>query len=490
MGKLQDFNRQAARKFVAKAIGDQRIYHRTIPDEYLESLLKGDQPAALEFIKKFLDSDANECCIAGFPGVGKTFLINCILKEYQGRALLMAPTHKAKIVLQNSAHCKAETFHKVNGLRPNVELDSFKLDNLILSLGGAVTLVEADLAICDEGSMLHADATKLNKMHMKKGAKILYFGDFYQLPPVDKQSRKARLSPIFSLDWYFQMTSVIRQNSDNSLLPLLKCIRTDIDNLTVTVSNTGGQLLANKRNDLRNGEGYASGTLRDVVARSVKMIKLYRGKSEYSSYRMLAYSNPNVQLLNNIIRKEVMMANQIIVDGDFITSYTTIYNEDMQPIIINSMDYLVLNTRLYIDNSGMKCFVVRLSLLDGDSSDYEEVDAVFIDTSDPFTLTTYLDKLEELSIATENCYGSMKSAAYRKLYDFKHSHLVLGKTPGVNKPDFDYGYALTVHKSQGSTYKEVGVYYNELCKVGDPSISKRLVHTAISRAKHRADLIL
>ena len=49
---------------------------------------------------------------------------------------------------------------------------------------------------------------------------------------------------------------------------------------------------------------------------------------------------------------------------------------------------------------------------------------------------------------------------------------------------FDYSYAITVHKSQGSTYKNVIVNYRDLNRNRDSVEAKKLWYTAVTRASN------
>jgi ATP-dependent exoDNAse (exonuclease V) alpha subunit len=50
-----------------------------------------------------------------------------------------------------------------------------------------------------------------------------------------------------------------------------------------------------------------------------------------------------------------------------------------------------------------------------------------------------------------------------------------------NYLEVDYGYALTVHKSQGSTYNDVYVEYNNLQANKKDTEKYKLLYTAITR---------
>ena len=47
----------------------------------------------------------------------------------------------------------------------------------------------------------------------------------------------------------------------------------------------------------------------------------------------------------------------------------------------------------------------------------------------------------------------------------------------------DYGYAHTIHKSQGGTYNNVLIYADTIDRFSDPLVKQQLKYVAMSRAK-------
>lgn len=54
----------------------------------------------------------------------------------------------------------------------------------------------------------------------------------------------------------------------------------------------------------------------------------------------------------------------------------------------------------------------------------------------------------------------------------------------------DYAYALTIHKSQGSTFRNVYVDASNIRVAKDRDLSLRLLYTALSRATNKAIILL
>ncbi|MEI6757910.1 MAG: ATP-dependent RecD-like DNA helicase [Chlorobium sp.] len=115
--------------------------------------------------------------ITGGPGVGKTTIINTILKILDTgklKFLLCAPTGRAAKRLSEATGMEAKTIHRL------LEFDPFVRD---FRRGSSYPL-EADLIIVDEASMI--DVVLMNRLlaAISNGAALIFAGDVDQLPPV------------------------------------------------------------------------------------------------------------------------------------------------------------------------------------------------------------------------------------------------------------------------------------------------------------------
>ena len=459
--------------------------------------LTNSQHEALIKLENWYKSNEPIATLKGAAGTGKTFLLNIFLRQVANVATCVtAPTHKAVRIIEKATNKKGRTIHSLHGLRPDVNLENFNIDDIKYSSLGQSSLGNYKIVPCDECGMINTFLDDFNQTRAKQfHTKILYLGDEYQLPPVNEN-----ISKTFTKYPVFELTEIVRQKEDNPLLEPLDILRNDIstnrNNFIKYISNV-------KKNINVKGEGF------EVLTRKVfqnKIIEYFSHSNFLESLdycRYIAYENANIMKWNNIIRNttNTNKDRSIINEDDVFTSYKTIVDEFLVPIIVNSEDYIVDEVRDYVNEYDMKTFIVSFRNF---YTNIVSRSVQVIDHTDEKTLKIYYIKLRKLLETAKYANQSEKKQRWKDYYSFKESHLCMisfelksvdGEKLGYVEKDIQYGFGITVHKSQGSTYENVFVNVlniNNMYAKGyiTNKLRNQLLYVSLSRASKNVMLLI
>ena len=444
-------------------------------------VLNEQQCEALSRMKSWLvGDDTLTFTLSGFAGTGKTTiakeLIQYFYTAFAYRSIAVsAPTHKAKKVIQRATGESSYTIQKLLGLRPNTELEDFDINNPKFDEKGRKEIQSHKLVIIDEGSMLNEDLFDLIIKEAKKsGTKILFMGDEAQLPPVNES-----LSRIFThVDEKYQLTKVERQSDSNPIMKIYDAIRSDIKSPVdkfrhVTETNLSGEGIVFKNN---------------LIEFQEKVFTLFCSKDfkEDSDFvKLIAYTNDSVQAWNKKIRSHIFPhATKPIVKGDILFAYNTVLIDMEETVIENSSDYIVES--VCESRSEDKIEIYSVMLRSVDEGNRTKVQIVKDEAMQHF-IVQFKRKLED----AKSSMGRMRKIKWSQYYEFKNNHLLLrdvldssGKL--LARKDIDYGYAITVHKSQGSTFTNVAISEVNIDRNKNNEERNKLKYVAFSRPTHQA----
>lgn len=427
------------------------------------------QVDALNEMDRFMESDETSMTLSGYAGTGKTSLMEMIAKKGQKQyrpVQFCASTNKAAAVLNDrvsKAGFKATTLNKLFGI--NVEVDEnsshYNARNLVTALRD-VDIAPGTTVVIDEASMINEENYNiLNSIAKRLGLKIIYVGDEAQLAPVNE----TQISKVF-------------RNGDGKVIRLTQVERT-ADNaiLKEATDLRNGKVLSGESSFNNKGEGvaYISPSHQDAIDEVIEgYSKELKKDSNY--FRILAYTNKAVAAYNNQVRGLLGYKTPIPQVGEPMMGYAQ-WGYDWR-----SKSYRLINSESYkvtrVDNPK----TVSINTQDGKTLTMVANPITMVDSTGKEDTFDYIDvksnpqnreAAKVLADEKQILWGLWKRAVGRDakakvlqrinaIDDFLCINDNLegesnskGIRPLLAKKVIDFGYAMTVHKSQGSTFTNV-----------------------------------
>ena len=431
------------------------------------------QVDALNAMDRFMKSNETSMTLSGYAGTGKTSLMELIAKKGQMQyrpVVFCASTNKAAAVLKNrvsKAGFDASTLNKIFGIQVEVDPNSksYNAKNLVNKVKdpSEIDIIPGTTVIIDEASMINEENYNiLNRIAKQKSLKIIYVGDEAQLAPVNED----KISKVF-------------RNGEGKVIRLTQVERTD-DNaiLKEATDIRNGKPLSRESSFNSKGEGvaYISPEHQDVID---EVIEHYvKGlKQDPNYFRILAYTNKAVAAYNNQVRELLGYNTPVPQRGEPMTGYiNTRYNRITKTYdFVNSESYKVvysgnLVTKSIVINGvtyRVEAFPITLENPVGDtvSINYMDIKSNRINRNAAEVIGREKARLwVQWRKATSKYARDNALAQIHKLEEFlfvnddikdENSVDETGQHPTLVQKAIDFGYAMTVHKSQGSTFTHV-----------------------------------
>ena len=439
-----------------------------------------EQLQALSLIKDFIkNSKEIAFSLCGSAGTGKTTLekeIIDFLNEEWIDYSLCAPTHKAALVMRQTTKEDAITLHKLLALSPNVEILDLDFRELQFRTSHVVNaILPKSVIICDEASMINDDLFDLliQKCADKK-AKIIFLSDSKQLNPV----KSRRCSKVYDLPNQFELTHIYRQAKESALTPLLAGLRQHkLGHLDTCQGESGSLFVTSDMKEFLEAAKHQF--LEAIDTRNILKTKV------------AAYTNTRVALFNQAIRKFLWKDNLPYHKGEFLTSYE---NADFEgTMFYNSMDYVVANDpeesifELPHFYTKVKGYLLDL----WDAYDKYTKECIILSRNNPDEvfeqLAATLEAIRIRAIEAKQTSSYKSSLYWKQYYELLHSFVspvaLTYEGRVVRKKSFDYGYASTSHKLQGSTYDTIFVDLRNINTCSDEVVKRQLQYVALSRTR-------
>jgi len=433
------------------------------------------QKVAIDKIKSYLSSSEDEFLLKGRGGTGKTTIIRKALEPFKRSKIIGATvSDEARGILQENMKAY-DTFTVVSML--GLVADNDEDGNLFFREKNAEEqeafdrsfkvepIEEADVVIIDEASMIDKFLYDLILSKKKPSAKIIFMGDNAQIAPIEGGE-----SPVFDLlnkPNHAILTERMRQAGESPILPI-----TDVyaDNIEKMQNNQPGvkNPLTNRVDNFNSADN--EGVLfinsnRDLVN---MFVKDFENDPGFKSNIIVAATNKIVDSVNTAVRKEIFGDNiDPYVVGD-IVRLNTAHVVNGQKIHSNGVKGKVTSVEkmskegLPFEMYSLKVTTEKFNKGLGKFVE-EEVTFKTISNQDKPAFKTYLKNLAQKA--------KTKEISWREFYIIKESVMDVG-----------YNYALTSHKVQGSTYRNVYVVEDDIMSFPD-TIERinRMMYTAVSR---------
>jgi AAA domain/UvrD-like helicase C-terminal domain len=409
-----------------------------------EIKMNPDQVEVVQLLTDFIaDPDSDwYFTFSGYAGVGKTFCMREVVAKFRGsrtKFAFTAPTNKAAKELRKQTG-EAGTIYSLLGLRID------KSGEVKQVVGSKDTdLSDVDVIVVDESSMVNGNLFGILQDACEKwSVKVIFMGDPAQLPPVGEP-----YSPIWRGDVHATLTKVMRH--DNQILTLCTAIREQMDHIAPSI---------NLKNDHDEAQGVWKLSKTDFKQRIYDAA--IRGDfADGNTAKVVAWRNLKVGEYNNLIRAGIYGAEAVpgyFLPGERIVAAGPCERGDQ--VLLTTDDEALVESAVACQHPiepaykglELKCRtedgrVIRLLVLHPDSAQAFNNDSARL---------------------------AHEAKANGRLWKTFWNHKELFH-------DIKYGYALTTHRAQGSTFRDVYVDYTDILYNRNRKEAFQCLYTACSR---------
>ena len=450
------------------------------------------QNSLLRKVADFVSSDDNDILVVnGYAGTGKTTAISSVIsvmKEYQTKCVLLAPTGRAAKVLSSYSGQPAFTIHKHIYRQKSVGGDGFGQFSLFPNKD------KQTLFIVDEVSLIGIDAGQQQSTtafgsgnlledlisFVRSGAecKVILIGDSAQLPPVGLDASPALMKDymrVFGGVVFAELTTVVRQQQESGILynaTLIRQLQSELEYGPGIMDICDLGLETSQFDDI---ERISGGELIEKIG------------DAYSTYDeddtiILCRSNKRAIKYNLGVRSTVQYKDERLVRDDKLMIVKNCY-QFLEGI--EGMDYIangdiakLQKISNFEERYGLHFAQARISFPDYD--DQEIVAKVILDTldSESASLTYEQSNMLYQGVNEDYAHITTKKKRYEAVREDKY----------YNALQLKYANAITCHKSQGGQWRCVFIdnpIWQDEMTVDD----LKWLYTAITRATEKVYLV-
>lgn len=450
---------------------------------------------AVSFLKTNTDP-TQYYVIEGKAGTGKTTIAKEILKEFEDEQIYVAAvSHKAKGVIKNSfgEDARGKKFFSIAGLLGMKGINDNDTQTTKFQVGLKVPLLDNPpaLLVIDEASMITEDVLKkiidINSS-LSRPFQMLFLGDIGQIQPIrDEQSEFYRThkdllnkkSDIFNSKHKSKLITRVRQGEANPILPYADYFwensQKENPELNPTQHIVRNNQITNKGSLLfSNSEG-------EVLNSVIKAVKNAVEKGLTNHVKIVTYHVNEKTELNHKIHEALFGKDSDYSKGDFIILNQP-YDVSLYVSMENSTEMQITGIKdIEEDENGIHILSIETNGSAYDVHDGTERKNCTIQVVSRNDIAKYNQKLQEMANeAKSQMNGAYKRQLWRQFWEYKGRYA-----------DIDFGYAITAHKSQGSTYDIVVVDEKDIMGTTATSNQEKseLIYTALTRPRKTAIVI-
>jgi GTPase SAR1 family protein len=390
--------------------------------------------------------------LKGSAGVGKTWLVHTIVQRLAKitkakRIMCSAPTHKALSVIRTKVivddDVKFTTIH--SALHYRSITDKKTGERVFKSCPNAnwPPLNNIDYWIIDEASMIDSDMVKsIEEYANKQKTTVIFVGDGTQINPVGEDD-----SPVFHQEYpEVELTEIIRQGEGNPI---------------ITLSRNIPKIWEKKSNLLGGPEGEDIGYLYTKnLAKIIEELAKVNGTDEF---KYIAWTNKEVDKINSLVRYRLY--------GDHPAKI------ELEETIVFDAPYKSYNTNETVKVEELHKYTETIKVVLADNHKEKVTEEVkFV----VYCVNKDILILDDSSIPTFKRYAAiMNKNCKQNLLTFEERNYFLNIFAS-----FKYNHALTIHKSQGSTYKTTVLNVKDINFNQNEKEKQRLFYTGVTRASN------
>lgn len=434
--------------------------------------------------------------IEGKAGTGKTTIAKEILKEFEDESIYVAAvSHKAKGVIKNSfgEDIRGKKFFSIASLLGLKGVNDNDTQTTKFQTGTKVPLLDNPpaLLVIDEASMITEDVLKkiidINSS-LSRPFQMLFLGDIGQIQPIrDDQSEFYRThkdllnkkSDIFNSKHKSKLITRVRQGEANPILPYADYFWENSQKENPELNPTQHIVRNNQITD--KGSLLFSNSEGEVLNSVIKAVKNAVEKGLTNHVKIVTYHVNEKTELNQKIHEALFGKDSDYSKGDMLILNSPYDLPETKGVIENSAEIQIKG----IADTDVDEYGIHTLYLETTGTAYSvtgrEIKDCTIQVVSRQYIGKYNQKLAELaSVAKRQTNRASKNQAWKEFWEYKGRYA-----------DVDFGYAITAHKSQGSTYDIVVVDEKDIMGTSATSNQEKseLIYTALTRPRKTAIVI-